>query len=152
MKDFFAQQVSKLNDNHIKNLIAMAKIDGHLHGDEVKLLYKMVKKYNYDAGKVKELLENDGKITPEVPTLYSQKLGQLYDLVLMMMADNVIDDNELEYCEHMASLYGFRSSLITSMIEYYQQSNQDIVSWNDFTNEAKKHQKSPVDDERNGES
>lgn len=139
MKDFFVKQISKLNENHIKNLIVMAKIDGHLHSDEVKLLYKMVKKYNYDPGKVKELLEDDGKITPEVPTLFSQKLAQLYDLVLMMMADKVIDNNELEYCEHMAELYGFNSTVIKSMIDLYKKGDQNMDQWEEFAENAKQY-------------
>ena len=139
MKDFFVKQISKLNENHIKNLIVMAKIDGHLHSDELKLLYKMVKKYNYDPGKVKELLEDDGKITPEVPTLYSQKLAQLYDLVLMMMADNVIDNNELEYSEHMAELYGFNSTVIQSMMDLFKKGDQNMDQWEEFAENAKQY-------------
>ncbi len=130
-----------MNENHIKNLVALAKVDGHVHSDEVALLFRLAEKYNYDPQKIRDMLDGDVEIAPEIPQLYSQRLGQLYDLVEMMLADNKIDENELEFCEHMAELYGFESKVIQSMIDLLKMGEQTMHQWEEFEEKAKEHLK-----------
>ena len=59
----------------------------------------------------------------------------------MMMADSVIDSNELEFCEHMAELYGFESKVIQSMIDLFNRGDQTMDQWEKFEEKAKEHLK-----------
>ena len=40
---FFEHQYLRYKKNHIKNLLALAKVDGHMHEKEVALLFKIAK-------------------------------------------------------------------------------------------------------------
>jgi len=139
MREYFEEQVAKLNEYHIQNLAMLAKIDGKVHEKEVEILYKLARKYKVNANKIKRLIEGETRYTPIIPVLYSQKLGQLYDLVLMMLADNVIEKREMAFCEDMASLYGFDIKIVRAMIDYKLKSSQSALTWEFFAKESKKY-------------
>ena len=45
MIGFFEHQLVMFKKNHFRNPVDLAKIDCHLHEDEVKFLYKIDEKY-----------------------------------------------------------------------------------------------------------
>ncbi len=45
MIGFFEHQYLSYKKNHIKNLLALAKVDGHMHEKEEALLYKIGRRY-----------------------------------------------------------------------------------------------------------
>ena len=45
--------------NHIKNLLALAKVDGHMHEKEIALLFKIGKRYGLKDRQVKELMDTE---------------------------------------------------------------------------------------------
>jgi hypothetical protein len=45
MIGFFEHQYLSYKKNHIKNLLALSKADGHMHEKEVDMLFKIGKRY-----------------------------------------------------------------------------------------------------------
>lgn len=139
MIGFFEYQYLKYKKNHLKNLVAMAAIDGHIHEDEIDYLYKIGEKYQLKPQQIKRILENREEIEPEIPEPHHQKVALLYDLVGMMMADNVIEDAEMEFCKRMFLKFGYKEMLIDEMIDLYRQGIDDTDSWEEFLAKAEVH-------------
>jgi uncharacterized tellurite resistance protein B-like protein len=59
MIGFFEHQYLSYKKNHIKNLLALAKVDGHMHETEEALLYKIGKRYGLKDRQVKELVDSN---------------------------------------------------------------------------------------------
>src|SRR6187551_135942 len=99
MIGFFEHQYLSYKKNHIKNLLALAKADGHMHVKEEALLYKIGKRYGLKERQVKELIEADEKFEVIVPDNHNDRMNLLYDLILMVYADDKVDAHEVEFCE-----------------------------------------------------
>jgi hypothetical protein len=136
MIGFFEYQYLKFKKNHLKNLVALAAIDGHIHEDEISYLYKIGKKYQLKPQQIEKILDNTENIEPEIPEHHHQKVALLYDLVGMMMADNVIEDSELDFCRKMFKKFGYKEILIDEMMDLYNQGVSDTDTWEEFLEKA----------------
>ena len=136
MIGFFEYQYLKYKKNHLKNLVALAGIDGHIHEDEIAYLYKIGEKYQLKPQQIKKILDNREEIEPEIPEQHHQKVALLFDLVGMMMADNVIEDAEMEFCKRMFLKFGYKEMLIDEMIDLYRQGVDDNDEWEEFLSRA----------------
>lgn len=132
MIGFFEYQYLKFKKNHLKNLVALAAIDGNIHEDEIAYLYKIGEKYQLKPQQIKRILEQKVEIEPDVPDHHHQKIALLYDLVGMMMADDVIEDAEMEFCRRMFLKFGYKELLIDEMIDLYRQGIDDTDAWEEF--------------------
>ena len=137
MIGFFEYQYLKYKKNHLKNLVALASIDGHIHEDEIDYLYKIGKKYQLKPQQIKKILDQKEQIEPEIPEPHHQKVALLYDLVGMMMADNVIEDEEMEFCKKMFKKFGYKELLIDEMVDLHRQVVDNTDAWEEFLKRAK---------------
>ena len=139
MIGFFEYQYLKFKKNHLKNLVALAAIDGHIHEKEIKYLYRIGEKYQLKPQQIKKILDEKESIEPNIPEQHHQKVALLYDLIGMMMADNVIEDAEMIFCKRMVQKFGYRDSLIDEMIDLYRKGVDDSEAWENFLDHSESH-------------
>jgi hypothetical protein len=120
MIGFFEHQYLSYKKNHIKNLLALAKADGHMHPKEEELLYKIGKRYGLKQKQIDQLVETDEKFEMNVPDNHNDKMNLLYDLVLMVYADEVVDTHEVEFCEDTVVQLGFRKELVGWLLDVFE--------------------------------
>jgi uncharacterized tellurite resistance protein B-like protein len=138
MRGFFEYQYLKFKKNHMRQLVAMAKSDGFVHPTEMDLLFKVGHNIGLKEWQVKSILESDEVHEVEIPKTHEQRMSQLYDLVKMMLADGIIEEREMEFCEMMFEKMGYDKSMIQTLIKFYDSLDQDDDSWNRILEEAKK--------------
>ncbi|HYG01290.1 MAG TPA: TerB family tellurite resistance protein [Chryseosolibacter sp.] len=119
MLGFFEHQYLSYKKNHIRNLLALAKVDGHMHTKEEKLLYKIGKKYGLKDRQIKELLESKEKYEMNVPDNHNDRMNLLYDLLLMVHADSVVDEHEIRFCEDAVKQLGMKKELVPWLLESF---------------------------------
>ena len=136
MIGFFEYQYLRFKKNHLKNLVALAAIDGHIHEKEIKYLYKIGSKYRLKPQQIKKILDENESIEPNIPDQHHQKIALLFDLVGMMMADNVMEDAEMDFIKRMVQKFGYKTILIEEMIDLYRQGVDDSEAWEDFLNRS----------------
>lgn len=136
MFGFFEYQYLKFKKNHLKNLAALAAIDGHIHEAEVAYLYKIGEKYLLKPNQIKRILESQENTQPEIPSEDPQKVAMLYDLVGMMMADDVVDEAEMTFCRDMFRKLGYKESLIKEMMKKNKEGVEDADAWEAFLEET----------------
>jgi uncharacterized membrane protein YebE (DUF533 family) len=120
MNGFFEHQYIKYKKNHIKNLLALAKADGHMHPKEEKLLYKIGKRYGLKERQVKELVDANEKFEVIVPDNHHDKMNLLYDLISMVFADEVIDKHEIAFCEDVVRNFGMKKELVAWLVSEFK--------------------------------
>ncbi|MDQ3394639.1 MAG: TerB family tellurite resistance protein [Bacteroidota bacterium] len=141
MNGFFEYQYLSYKKKHMMNLIALARTDGDFHEKEMEILFKIGKRYRLKAKHINALLEvveNDQEV---VHGQHEQYMEQLYDLVEMVLADGVIAEEELEFCEKMIHSMGYNKDLLGYFIDFVQLGLKDSESWIDFKEEAMNHKK-----------
>ncbi|MEM7550633.1 MAG: hypothetical protein AAF363_13205 [Bacteroidota bacterium] len=141
MIGFFEYQYLKFKKSHLRSLVALAKSDGHFDDREKEFLEKVGVKYGLKEKQIAKILSENVKVDPLVPETHEQKVGQLYDVIGMVLADEVIEEKEMEFCQDLFSKYGYKEEMIEKMIDMAQTEGiRDYEDWENFLEESKTYQ------------
>ena len=139
MIGFFEHQYLSFKKSHLRNLISLAKADGHLHPDEEKMIYKMGEKYGLKDRQVASLLRSDKKTELHVPDTHEAKMDQLYDIVMMVYADGVVEDTEIAFCEEVVDKFGYKKEIVSWLIKIFDAGKVPTpVEWAELRDKAQK--------------
>src|SRR5690606_26684297 len=111
MFNLFESEQTKKIKSHLKNLGALEKVDGHIDTAEMNYIVSLGRKNGLKPEDVRTLIANSASVKLELPTNDSERFDQIYDLVEMMLADGIVDDNEMDFCIDMATKLGFRKAI-----------------------------------------
>ena len=137
MIGFFEHQYLSFKKDHLRNLIALAKVDGHLHAEEEKMLYKIGEKYGLKDRQIATLIQDEQSTSLKVPGSHDQKMNQLYDLVQMIYADEVVEKSEITFCEELMGQFGFKKEIVTWLIDNMVKGNPPTPEvWEELKTEA----------------
>jgi len=138
MIGFFEHQYLSYKKNHIKNLLALAKADGVMHPKEEALLFKIGKRYGLKDRQVKLLMETKEKYEMTVPDNHNDRMNLLYDLILMVYADDVIDKHEVDFCEEAVQRFGMKKQLVSWLLSEFERGTPPPPDeWEEIKREAK---------------
>jgi uncharacterized tellurite resistance protein B-like protein len=138
MIGFFEHQYLTYKKNHIKNLLALARVDGHMHDKEEKLLFKIGKRYGLKDRQIKEILESKEKYQLIIPDNHNDKMNLLYDLLLMIHADEKVDKNEVKFFEDAVKKFGMKKEMVKWLLDIFDKEGAPIASdWDEIKKEAK---------------
>lgn len=138
MLGFFEHQYLSYKKNHIKNLLALAKSDGHVHEKEEKLLYKIGKKYGLKERQIKELVESNERHVINVPDNHNDKMNLLYDLLLMVHADERVDKTEIKFCEEAVLQLGMKKEIVEWLLRSFEKGVPPRADeWEEIKRDAK---------------
>ncbi|NOS55506.1 MAG: TerB family tellurite resistance protein [Cyclobacteriaceae bacterium] len=112
MIGFFENQYLSYKKDHIKNLLALAKADGHVHEKEEAVIYKIGKRYGLKDRQVKAILDSNEKFKVNVPDNHRDKMNVLYDLMLIVFADGVVEKKEVAFCEDVAKQFNLKKEIV----------------------------------------
>lgn len=136
MKGFFEHEFINYKKSHVKNLIAMARIDDHLHDAEIDFVYKIGIKYGLKKKQITTILNEQDHIIAEIPSDPEERLDQMHDLVGMMLADGLVEMVELEFCDDMARKMGFKTEIVHRLIEFMKFGKRSFDDWQRFKDDA----------------
>lgn len=107
--DFFA---SSKNKKHLANLLNLAKADGFFHLNEYEFLLVVARKYGISTEYLQKI-QKEGNSSPyHLPKDSTERFHYWYDLMNMVLADNVIHQKELEYCQNIVKIFGYQPEVI----------------------------------------
>lgn len=132
MFDFFENEQTKKLKHHLQNLGALAKVDGHLDATEMNYLIALGQKNGLKPEDVKNLIANSSNAHFHFPENDSERFDQIYDLVEMMLADGIVDDDEMTFCMEMAAKLGFRRTLVGVLVRKITTGVKDGLSRDDI--------------------
>ena len=136
MIGFFEHQYVNYKKQHLKNLTALAYVDGELHPAERSLLYTVGEKYGLKGWQIAKIIENQAPLQLDMPEDLNQRLDQIYDLVRMMLADNVMEKSEMALCEHVSVNFGFKKELIKTILLLIGKGKLSLPEWDLFKKQA----------------
>ena len=139
MNGFFEHQYLSYKKNHIKNLLALAKADGFVHEKEQLMLYKIGNRYGLKERQVKELMDSNEKFTINVPDNFHDQMNVLYDLMLMVWADGVVEKKEIAFCEALVKKFGLKKDIVKWLLhEVFEKGRSPQPDeWEELKKEAK---------------
>ncbi len=139
MFSFFESEETKKLKSHITTLGALAKVDGHVDPNEMNFIISIGKRHGLKASEIRNLLSNPKKTELQLPTNDSERFDQIYDLVEMMLADGIIDENEMNFCTHMAAKLGFNKTIVGVLVRKISIGVKDGLSREHIKQEAQSY-------------
>lgn len=117
---FFESKEKKIIKSHLRHLVRLAKADGLLHKNELDYIKKIGKKNDLTDVEIKSVIENPTSVDIVIPNNDNDRFDQIFDLVQMMMKDDVVNDEEMEFCEELANRLGFRKVIVGVLVAKLQ--------------------------------
>ena len=116
MFEFFESKKTKLLKNHLRNLVALSSADGNIDDSEKDILIKIGTRKGLKKIEIDNIIDNPGNTNFVPATSDDERFEQIYDLVELMLADGIAEDNELHFCVEMAEKLGFRKAVVGILI------------------------------------
>jgi uncharacterized tellurite resistance protein B-like protein len=116
MFELFESKKKKQIKNHIKNLVSLSGADGKIDDSEKEILIRIGTKKGLNRDEIQKIIDNPGNTDFLPASSDDERFEQIYDLVELMLADGVAEDNELHFCVEMAEKLGFRKTVVTVLI------------------------------------
>lgn len=136
MFGFFENEQTRKIKSHIQNLAALAKADGHLDEREMNFIVAVGKKNGMRTDEVRTIVANCNTSRMVVPDNDSERFDQIFDMVDMMLADGIVDDNEMDFCTIMAEKLGFRKDVVGVLVKKISQGVKDGMDREDIKAET----------------
>lgn len=138
MIGFFENQYLSYKKDHIKNLMALAKADGHVHEKEKSVIFKIGKRYGLKERQVQTILDSNEKFKVNVPNNHYDKMNVLYDLMLIVFADGVIEKKEIEFCENIAKEFQLKKGVVKWLLDEVFEKGKEPAhdEWEEMRREA----------------
>jgi uncharacterized tellurite resistance protein B-like protein len=114
--EHFDHQGKKQDKEHFMNLIQVAIADGIIDHSESEMLHRFGKRMGFTDPEIDNLIEATNKTAYIPPYELSKRFEQVYDIVKMVLADGVIDKNEMRLANGFATKSGFTEMEIPSLL------------------------------------
>ncbi len=101
------------------------------------MLNKIGKHYGLKKNQILEIFRDQKNTVQKIPVNFDQKINQLFEMVKLMMVDNVVDKEEMDIAEEMAENLRFEKGIINSLIEFNKNGNTGIWNWEQFKKDAR---------------
>ncbi|AQW89821.1 hypothetical protein CMT89_14125 [Elizabethkingia anophelis] len=111
-------QISENLKAHFLRLYQMAICDDNFSKLELKMLYRFAEERGVTAKNLDEILLSPVDTKNTLPQTLEDKIEYLYDLVLMIWADDHVDDNERSALEKYIKLLGFVEENVSAIANY----------------------------------
>lgn len=108
MLSLFKNLKAKKKNSHLSNLIAVSKLDGSLHKEEMEYLYKVGARYGYSASDIDSFVNEKTTVDAYIPQSRDERVELTLDLLEMISSDKVITEEELDFVTNYAIKLGFK--------------------------------------------
>jgi len=116
MSDLFENVNKQKLLSHIKNLVSLILADGKVTKSELKVLSVIAVNAGISESEITRIFSTPESISFIPPETRKEKIEQLYDMVLVMMADGEIHDDEIALCRSTAKLLGIENKILDEII------------------------------------
>ncbi len=115
--DFVTHHGKRVNKEYFISLIQVSKTDGKIAPTELELLYKEGKKFGLSEPEIEKLISNEGNHPYHPPYSLHDKFEQLYNVAVMILADDVVSEKEKKLLKRFAIEAGFDDKNVNHLID-----------------------------------
>ena len=115
----------KMVKSHFANLCQLALADAVINKKESDYLEGLCKQYGISKSEFNEIMDNAYSIDFVSPDTPLARLEQMYDLVRMVLMDEIIDERKVQLCVKVAKSLGFGPQVVGDLIKALVTVNED---------------------------
>jgi uncharacterized tellurite resistance protein B-like protein len=115
--NIFKTDQDGIRRSHIKNLISIAMVDGHLDPEEWELLTSIARVLGMSPEEIAHIKNNPDSVQFVAPRKYEEKVEQIHDLVAIMTIDGQINAKELDLCKKISLRLDILPQMVDQILE-----------------------------------
>ena len=115
--DFITHHGKRVSRDHFIHLIQVSKSDGKLLDVELKLLHKEGKKFGLTDPEIDKLIETEKEHHYNPPYSLADKFEHLYNVAVMILADEIVTDSEMKILRRFTIEAGFDDKAVDNLID-----------------------------------
>jgi uncharacterized tellurite resistance protein B-like protein len=96
MIHLFDSSDKKKVKGHLKNIIHIARLDGKIDENEKNCIENIGKKLGITPEEIQHIVDDDRSYDYHAPIDLEERFEFLYDLMVMILSDNEVDESELK--------------------------------------------------------
>jgi uncharacterized tellurite resistance protein B-like protein len=113
--DFITDQGKKINKSYYITLIQVCRIDGKIDPAEMEMLHREGHKFGLTDPEIDKLIASESYNEYHTPYSLDEKFEQLYNVAVMILADNIVTEEEKKALRRIATEGGFNETAIESL-------------------------------------
>lgn len=133
ISDLYLSIGQKRNISHFANIVRIAKSDDQISPEEIEFLSKVSKKYNISNEQFKEILKYPDKIPTIAHLDCVERIERLYELLVMVKADQHVEDQEIFMLRRIVTGLAFPLNRVDMIVEHSIAMDIEGVSEDSFT-------------------
>ncbi len=134
ISDLYLSIGQKRNISHFANIVRIAKSDNQISPKEIEFLAKVSKKYNISNEQFREIL----KFPEKIPTIAHldciERIERLYELMIMVKADDHVEQQEVLMLRRIATGLAFPLNRVDMIVDHSLEINIEEIDVDTFTN------------------
>lgn len=115
--DFITHQGKRVNKDYFINLIQVSRSDGKIDASELEMLHKEGKKFGLTDPEIDKLINSESGHHYHPPYSLQEKFEHLYNVAVMILADEEVSEGERKLLRRFAIEAGFDDKSIDNLIE-----------------------------------
>lgn len=116
--DFITNCGKRVRKEYFIHLVNASKVDGRIIPQELSLLHKEGKKFGLTDPEIDKLIESEAKHDYTPPYSLKRKFEHLYNISQMILADEVVTEEEKKMITRFAIEAGFDDKTIPVLIDF----------------------------------
>lgn len=115
--DFITHHGKRVNRDHFIHLIQVSKADSKISPEEFEMLHKEGKKFGLTDPEIDSLIDSEKDHHYHPPYSLADKFEHLYNVTVMILADDVVTESEQKLLKRFAISAGFDDKAINNLVE-----------------------------------
>lgn len=115
--DFVTHHGKRVNKDYFITLIQISKTDGKIAPSEMEMLLKEGKKFGLTEPEIDKLISSESEHVYHAPYSLHDKFEHLYNVSVMILADEHVTEKEKKMLRKFAIEAGFQDKAIDDLIE-----------------------------------
>jgi len=107
ISDLYSSGTHKKNISHFANIVRLALVDNIITEGEQKLIDRLAKRLEIDQVEYKDIIKNHHKYPINPPVSYNERIERLYDLTIMIFADDLVTAEQVSLLQRIIIGLGF---------------------------------------------
>lgn len=115
--DFVTHHGKRVNKEYFISLIQVSRTDGKIADEELSMLYREGKKFGLSEPEIEKLIASEANHPYHAPYSLNDKFEQLYNVAVMILADEVVSEKEKKMLKRFAIEAGFEDRAVSHLVD-----------------------------------
>jgi uncharacterized tellurite resistance protein B-like protein len=119
--DYITNHGKRVNKEYFIHLIQVSKVDGTISPEEMGILHKEGRKFGLTDHEIDDLINKESYNNYHPPYSLKEKFEHLYNIAEIILADEVVTEDEKRMIKRFAVEAGFRNIDVDQLMDIFYQ-------------------------------